>query len=794
MSQLPVTPHEAPIIGSAHLPVRLPEQFFGRDSDLSSIHLALKAGTAVLLHGPAGIGKTALAAVLASGYAELPGGVLWLEVNSDSLLSLLVRAARAYGSDILHHDPDPATLSAAVRDLLRQNRPMIVLDGHLRVDAARDFIRQCASGIPLLLTHPQLAAGVWTPHAVRPLPLNDAQEMLCDLAGLKPETPGLAALNEALGGHALSIVVAGHQLKTGDIQPDAFLAQLPAMPPGETNRVMGVLMASYRLLPKDLQGILLLLGTAFAGGAGEDLLAEVGGAAADVMRGKMRQLVERGFASERMVYGQPYFTTHEQIQVFARTFLRGKKQLEAMQARHLKFLTAYIRQHVTTQPDRLAAEMPNVIAAGLFAAESGQSDALREIVASLEQGTFAPTRGFEAELGWLRQLAARPELAQAGVLGQVAEEPPAPAQIEAQPLGEPAGIRVVKPVAPPVETAPEEPAPMASAASEPTPPVPPEPITLAAAPPSDAEAVEQAKPEGAEAVYSESLKELRADGDVEDELATIEALAKLSLEGDNYEAVLSYIDRGTALAQETHNPKREGEMLILLGDMQASLGRLAGAETAYQEAINALRPVDAWLDIGLTLDKLGMLYLEQGRYQDAITIWEQTLPIFEREGRADLIQNVHTGLGDAHAEMQHTSQAQMHYSRALELARYAHDDWATFEQLDRLGLLMEESGRRDEAMQHYRRALHYAFLVDDPEHVGQTLLALAHLLIDDTVFLNRAVQILETAKQYLPDDTDVQRLLGRAKTRQNRLLQAGITLPLAEDSLQDYARAALEMA
>jgi tetratricopeptide (TPR) repeat protein/energy-coupling factor transporter ATP-binding protein EcfA2 len=819
MNQQPVTPHEAPIHSRDRLPVRPPDELFGRDSDLATVHLALKAGTAVLLHGPAGVGKTALAAALASDYAEQPGGVIWLDVNNDSALSLLTRITRAYAPDNLTDEPDLGTLSATVHDLLRQNCPLIVLDGHIRVEATREFIRQCASGIPLLLAHSQLVAGSWTPHAVRFLPPDAAEAMLCGLAGISPDAADVSTLSEALSGHALSIFMAAHQLRSRNMQPGEFLAQMPDMPPGEANRIMGMLMTSYRLLPKDLQGIVLLLGTAFAGGASEELLADASGASTDAIRTRMRQLVSRGFAAERSVYGQPYFVTHELVQVFARTFLRGKKQLDAMQTRHLNALLAYIRRQVPAQHDRLAAEMSNVMAVGIFAAENGQTHVLDEIVTLLEAGDFAMAQGFQAEIGWLRQLVEQPDMAQAGVLGE-APEPPAPVMVEAGPEADVAGAPITEAA---VEPAPEEPveepeiAPAQAAAAPVAAPPPPEmpelpseppvapettgwPVSPAVALPTDAEslarigreAITQGDTAETIARYTEALEGYKADNNVEDELAALEALAMLNLESENYEAVLAYVDQGTTLAQEIDNPQREAQLLIILGDLQVTLGRWEGAEIAYQEAINALKNTNAQLDMGLTLDKLGVLYLEKDQPQDAISTWEQAIPILERAERPDLVRTVYSRLGAAHGEMMGWDQAQASYNHALELAQAAHDDQAVFEQLDNLGTMLEASGRRDEALLYYRRALHFAFDLDDQAQLGQTLLALARLLIDDTAQLHRAAQVLEAAQDCLPDDMQAQRLLGRVKTRQNRLLQAGVTLPLAEDSLQDYARAALE--
>jgi tetratricopeptide (TPR) repeat protein len=198
--------------------------------------------------------------------------------------------------------------------------------------------------------------------------------------------------------------------------------------------------------------------------------------------------------------------------------------------------------------------------------------------------------------------------------------------------------------------------------------------------------------------------------------------------------------------------------------------------------------------MGLTLDKLGVLYLEQDRSREAITTWQQAISYLQRAERSDLVRIVYGRLGEAYSGMMMWDRAQSNYAHALEIAQAAQDDQAIFEELDNLGMLMEDSGRPDDALLYYRRALHFALKLDDRETSGAVLLALARLLIDDTTQLHRTVQVLEAAQTDLPDDPEVQRLLGRAKTRQTRLLQAGITLPRADDSLEDYAQSALETA
>jgi tetratricopeptide (TPR) repeat protein len=816
MSQQPVLSHEAPIYGSRNLPVRPAERLFGRDADLDTIHLALKAGTAVLLHGPAGIGKTALAAALASGYAELPGGVLWLEVVDDTVPLLLGRAARAYGADLSTAGPDLSASMAQVRGVLQENRPLVVLDGRVDIDAALEFVRGCASGIPSLLIHSKLVAGPWTPHAVTPLGSDDALAMLMQVAGtsLDADAAELARLGEALDGHALSIVLAAHQLAASGAQPAQFLDQIPELPSGVVNRALGAITAAYRLLPSELQGMVMLLGTAFAAEAGEELLSDITGAPAEAIRMRMQQLVARGFASERGVYGQSCFAVHELVQMFAESFLRGKQRLETMRARYMDGLLVYVRRHaVEANPShyqRLAAEMANIMAAGRYAAENEKISFLNDLVGLLKPTTsesFVAACGYQAAFRWLQRLVEPPKApvetgAQVGkVAGQVSEEEvvetepswkSTPRQFDiiegvqeqdTMPAQAVAALDELEKAAPP-ETVPEserQPAP-----------------TLEL--PTDAEALERLGRQAAEAGatsesidrYSQALEGYKADGNVEDELAALEALAVLSLESEKYSDVLSYIDQGMVLAHEADNPRREGELLSVLGDLQAGLGRVDGAETAYKEAINAFRPTEAWLNIGLTLNKLAFLYLEEQRYEDALAMWEQTLPIFEREQRTDLLRDVLDRLGDTQAELMQWDNARANYTRALELTQSAGDKTAAFVQLSRLGLLYESSGDREGAQLYFRRALHLAFELDDKQELGFTLLALARMLVDDTVHLNRSLQLLQAASELLPDNSEVKRLLNRAKTRQERLLRAGITLPLAEETLEEYARAAAE--
>ncbi len=819
----------APLHDSRHLPGRPLRGLVGRQADLDALHLALRAGAAVLLYGQPGVGRTALAHALGVSHAEYPGGVLWLDAYDETVLALANRVARAYGARPSGLEADRAAHYARVRALLEDARPFIVLDGQVRLEAAREFVELCAPRLPLVITANRPASGPWTPFEVNGLARDDALALLARLTVgvLDAEDEAAASLVETLDGNALSLTVAGLQLAAG-VGLDDLLAQMPDLPPGPVNRVMAVLMAAYRLLPQDLQGMVMLIGTAFASGASDELLSDVTGAPADGICARMRQLVERGFVSERTVYGRPYFCAHEMVQRFAQAFLRGKHRLDTMRARHLHGLPVYVGRHsAETDPvsyGRLAAEMPNIIAAGRHAASQHKAEYLHDltrILAPASDASFVRACGFLAEYEWLRHLQGAPEAAEAGVLGAGAVPSDAPApDAELHEAAEPGEVETTPeaPLAEPPAAIPEvetaaAPEPEANANAEveevESPPAP-EPVPaetgIAGEPagevelPSDAEALarlgrlvkEQADPSAVIGRYTQALDSFKADGNVQNELAAIEALAMLSLESERYEDVLAYVGQGVELAQEADNPQREGELLVVLGDLQVSLGRWEGAESAYKEAVEAFRPSEAWLNIGIALDKLGSVYWETERPRDALVVWEQAAAIFERVGRIDLLRETLPKIADTRAEMLEWDSARAVGERLLALARSAGDQAAEHEQLMWLGWLLEGQGDRAGALTQYRRALHVAFDLGKREPLGGALLALARLQIDDTVQLNRVLQLLEAAESVQPADSEVQRLLGRARTRQARLMRGGVTLPMVSSSLQDYAREAYE--
>ena len=184
---------------------------------------------------------------------------------------------------------------------------------------------------------------------------------------------------------------------------------------------------------------------------------------------------------------------------------------------------------------------------------------------------------------------------------------------------------------------------------------------------------------------------------------------------------------------------------------------------------------------------MGAQYLAQERYHDAVAVLEQTVPIFERVGRPDLLGSALDKLGEAHAALLHWDPAKSAYTRAVKLAHEGSDQEWAYDLLMELGEVTESGGDQSGAVHIYRQALRAALDLGDQTEIGHVLLTLARLVMDDTRQINRAVQLLEGAAERLPENTDARRLLSRVKARQERLTGGGVTLVAPEPSLEAYA-------
>lgn len=779
------TPHEAPAHQSQQLPVTPPPKLIGRDITLGRIYTQLKDNKPVLVHGPAGIGKTALGATLASAYAERPGGVLYLPCDGDTLSELIVRTGRALRVPEAVRTENPLTAAPAVAAALSQNQPLLVLDGLLNPEATSEFVTRCAAGIPVLLLNDDEFPGDWLPLRLGRLEPDQAVTLFKQAAGidsldLDAEIGTLAA---ALNFTPFALMIAAGTVRhTPDLSPRKFLESLPNTGASGVNAQLMALTGAFRALNSALQGLMMVMGAGFSGGVTAEMLSLIGGATPDAIRGAMTQLVNRHLVEQTQRYGQSYYRMHAITHTFMQTWLKAANRLDGLQTKVRDSVLQYAHQH-SLQGSRgqnaLAAEMELFLATASWAAEDGDRDTAAQLAAALMQaGTFVRERGYVYELLLLRRLSTSSTSAFPAYSGPA----PAAAREDVDELDE---IEQADEAADELEDADgldeaaddlldalddvEEDEDEAEA--EPAAPIPfdgparangPERREQADALLAEARQREQAgDPDEALQDYAEALSLLEAMQDTPTVLNTLEAMARVAARSENAQAAVTYSTRGIKLAEDSADDHNKARLLGFLGDARQQLGESGEAITAYEQALTQVRHKADRRAEGVLLFKLGYAQLDEGDPDQALETWQGALALFRAEGRRDYEGRALGGIGTAYSEQNRWPEAIDHFTQALRIARETGDDAEALLELSNLAYALVQNNQLGAAVTRYRQALHLAFEADDAGSIIAMSVELARLLVESPRHLAIAELLINSALQYDPHDQDLKQLQER---------------------------------
>ncbi len=705
-TQQTFAPHGAPIRNAKLLPVQPPGQVIGRNRELASMHVTLKVGSSVFLSGPSGIGKTALAAMLATAYiASNPGGVLWFSVLEDDVELLIARVGRAYGVNALTVSGEDWSNSVEIiRALLEKNRPLIVLDGLIDLDAAREFVRSCAVKVPTILTNELSAAGPWTPLDLEPLSEADSQALFRFYSGLQDTlyTADIEGLCKFLGGNPLAIELAARQVTVEDRTPAELLTELPSTTGQDAQYMM--LSVSFKRLPPPVQAMLLVLSATPTGTATAELIGDLSNVPATNIIPWMRQLVGRALAHELVIYGQFAYSLQESAQIFTRRWLEQYQRLQMTENRALQAVVTYVKRHAhntTADHDRLAAEMDNILGMAAFATETGQGDAVRQLIRLLAQdaGDFVTVRGFQPEIGQAKKL-----LSLVTSMAAAPAPPETLAEADTRPTQAAGATRSV------LEAEPEAPAQAASAQQRESAPAP----LAGAEPPADSQAtpvvphtpITPAIPTRAE--VDETLRKVREMPIPE----SLEVTQPSSLVNEVVAAMNPPEGSGTS------QTKAASEAVPLI-------------ERAEPETQQPLKPAE---------EKVSIADEPPISPEDTETPTELSLPTLEKQladaraqgDKAHEAKVLHT-LGQYYADRGHPDEALDHYKQALVVYEEIGDNDGVLAALDALAAITAQADDVEGALVYATRGVNLAKQIGERERLGrlQTRLGDVRLALGD---------------------------------------------------------------
>lgn len=821
------TSHEAPVHEPHALPVMLPPKIVGRDVLLAQVYGDLKNNDAVLLYGEAGIGKTALAATLASAYTDLPAGVLWLSVSEDSFPHLLVRIARAYGLQDIANNDNPVASVAMIAATLTQHKPLIVLDGRPDEAAVTELINRCADSIPVLLTSDTAIHGPWTSIELGAL----TPEQSAALFKQNADTDG-GALISALGGNPLALTIAASAIKANQQSPDNFLETLPKTAGGSSPALLA-LTATFRALPNALQGLILMLGATFNGQGSGELLSMISGAPVEGVNQALTMLVNRRLVERIVRYEAPYYRLHPTVKSFAETWLRGSQRLAGLQNKVRDSVIAYASRF-SGNSDKLAAEIESFVATANWAAAQTDIDTPNQLAVSLMQaGDFVHERAYQFELTQIRRIAASPQQPfpaytvpmtsatspQTSSLDEEFDEDIEEEEFDEEPFDEVLydeeeidDDEVL--FDDELEDEEEVPDIDEDGEEEEDLPIPPQPVNNVFELGETARlraALMQARQQGdqrrqadtlkaiaalhvhegmdneAISSYAEALTLFEVVNDRGEMLNVSHVLAELEVRTDHLEAAVLHATRGATLADQLGEIERQVTLLTIQGDARQQMGESAAAAQAYEQAVDIARELGDSQNEAVLLFKLGYTQLDNNDPQQASELLEDALKMFKTQERRDYEGRVLGALGSAYGELGRWTEAINFHTSALYIAREVGDKTEEALQLTNLGFASVRASQLGQAVLRYRQALHLAFARGDRDDIVSTTVELANVLVQSPRHLLVTELLLDEAMKHDSNDRDLRRLKERVTTDKIDAEARGVAFIEVSGTAKEYA-------
>ncbi len=788
------TSHETAAHKAQSLPVQLPAKLVGRDSTLAQVYTQLKANKAVQIYGAAGMGKTALAATLASAYTELPGGVLWLNVDNSSLSELIVRTGRAYNVLEIAASSNAMGMVAAVASTFATHKPLIVIDGKHDSKATAEFITRCASNLPVMILSEEAFEGPWVGIQLDKLTDTSAMALLKQTADLEASTgldDDFDELASILDYTPFALVVAGGTMKAAKMSPADYLAEFEKIPSnsGATPQLLA-LTIGFRKLSNAFQGVLLLLGSTFGVGTTSELLGIMAGAPQETTDQVMNTLVNHHLVERFHRYDSPYYQLHEITSTFATAWLRPNGRLESLQIKVRESVVAYAKKYSNNSPaahDKLAAAMDLIMAVAKWSAEQGERDIVNQLVVGLMQaGDFVNERGYVSELLKLRELASsftRPFPANSAGLP--------PEDIDLVGANTPDDLKGeefdddddfeddddeefdddlqededdliddseddlglgLRPVASAAVGSLWQAVEQNKASSPSTPTTPPNSLLDL-----DDEEDEDDLIDDSEPIVDSSSVELPPDEEPADELTRLQNALRQS--------------------RQQNDPQKQVEWLEKIGQLEANRGMDNESISTYSEALAAYEKLDQPENILHMLDTLSVLMVKTENSSAAVLHATRGIKMSEELDDVDTKMHLLITLADARQQLGESDDAVRSYSQALEIARTEDDAQNEALILYKLGYAQLDSSQPDVAAETWEQALKLFKAQSKRDYEGRVLggLGTAYGDLDRWTeainFHNSALYIAREVK-----DKDVEALelsnLGYASYKANQLGQA----------------------
>ena len=266
-----------------------PRRLMGREDLVERVMQQLVEHERVLLHGMAGIGKTALAAKIAGNYIDADQGhVIWVELGRQNADTLFEALARALGKHQQIASTQGAERILAIREmLLDEEKALIVIDNIWNEEAMLPIIQAIPHTTPLLMTSRTAISIDGLMLHIDALDETEALKLLGFYARHDyADDESAVELCNLLGNHPYAIEMAGKRLQTyRHLTPERLINDIKDAPHGmvvtgalgisKQRTVKDLLDESVNELPEHLRELLVLMGGLYSSRASIELFSMV---------------------------------------------------------------------------------------------------------------------------------------------------------------------------------------------------------------------------------------------------------------------------------------------------------------------------------------------------------------------------------------------------------------------------------------------------------------------------------------------------------------------------------------
>ena len=739
-------PLEAAVTSATALPLRRLGRPVGRDELLRALLMRLRQHQQLVLHGAAGTGKTTVAATIANVYLQQHDRpVLWLNVDNPPLVELIVRVARAYGAYEISNDDNPLTQVAAVKSLLSESQPLLVLDGQIDSLALAPFVKRCAADIPLVATSTApLPEGDWRNQPIGNLSESDAVRLFKQKAGIKNGADDVAiqVIAAQLKHTAFPLAITARSMIIARQSAAEFSDTLAdALESHDDEPAQAALNISFDGLNERLRDLLLFLGATARGEASVAFLNLLSGIATESIDMSMT-ILSRLFLVDRFQrFGEAYYRLHPLVREFIKDWALERDRFDALRADIVDTTRDYLDVHGKNDDVimSLMVEMGNLIATADWAARNEDrelSGDIAEALAPLEEQINAA--GYRYEL--MRFSAIRDGVALE--FGDLPEEELEPVfDGEAQAAADADDLTLLgDDDEPPLVDSDEDMVPAEEGDEETGPKVvATDDSTFMSLDDKDLQSVNIDQLRTALNVASQNNETSR-------QLQILKAIARMQInQGREAEAIATY---GDVLEIYENSEDKDGvlETLDMLAGLLVSKESTPAAieQLKLRTALSFARQHEDAPRVLQILEAVGKVQIDQKREGEAVATFNEILAIHEKqENKAGILETLDMLAGLlVRCDSAVTALAQV--QRGLQLADELEDYEAEmFLQMTR-GDAHKELGEASIAVEAYEGALRNARSRDDMQNEAQILykLGLAYLESNES---RRAIEMLEDA-------------------------------------------------